>query len=209
MNKRALAIMALCGAVMMTLQGCVGLVVGGAVAGAMSAADRRTLGAQTEDKTILVKGENRMHEVIGDNGHVNVTSYNRRVLLTGEVRDEATKQLAEREMKAIENVVSVTNELEVAGPSSMTSRSNDTLITGKVKAALVDNKQVSANTIKVVTERGIVYLMGIVTEHEGAIAAEVARNVGGVQKVVKVFEYISEEDLKKYPASQALTQQPL
>ena len=195
---RVLAAAALCGAVVIGLEGCVGLLFGGAITGAMAAADRRTLGAQTEDKTIVVKGEARMHQLFGDDAHINVNSYNRRVLLTGEVKDDAMKQSAEREAKALDNVASVINELEIAGLSGMTARSSDALITGKVKAALVDNKQISASIVKVVTERGAVYLMGLVSDREGAIAAEVTRGVGGVQKVVKVFEYIPEEEAEKF-----------
>ena len=193
---RPLAKAILCGALLASLSGCVGMVVGGAVMGAVAAADRRTIGAQTEDKGIAIKAEMRVSKVTGDGGHVNVTSYNRKVLLTGEVRDEAMKAAVEREVRTVENVVSVVNELEIAGPSSYTSRSNDALITTKVKASLVDMKTVSAVSFKVVTERGTVYLMGIVTQREGNIAAQVAQGVSGVQRVVKIFEYISEEDLK-------------
>jgi len=202
MNKwtritRPLAAAVLCGAVVASLQGCVEMAVGSAVVGTLSATDRRTFGAQTEDKAIVFKGETRVPNVVGNAGHVNVTSFNRKVLITGEVRDEAMKAAVEREIGAIEGVQSIVNELEVAGVSSFTSRSNDSLITGKVKAAFVDARDLSANSIKVVTERGVVYLMGRVTQREGQQAAEVARGVGGVHKVVKVFEYISEEDLRQ------------
>ena len=177
-----------------SLSGCVGLAVGGAVATALSANDRRTIGMQTEDKAINIKAEIKMQQLTGENSHVNVTSYNRKVLLTGEVRDQAMKEAAEREVRAIENVVSVINELEIAGPSSYTSRSNDALITTKVKASLVDMKTVSATAFKVTTERGVVYLQGLVTQREGNIAADVAKGVPGVVKVVKIFEYIADED---------------
>ncbi|KRB87827.1 BON domain-containing protein [Noviherbaspirillum sp. Root189] len=202
MNKwtritRPLAAAVLCGVVVTSLQGCVEMAVGSAVVGTLSATDRRTFGAQTEDKAIVFKGETRVPSVVGNAGHVNVTSFNRKVLLTGEVRDEAMKAAVEREVGAIEGVQSIVNDLEIAGTSSFTSRSNDSLITGKVKAAFVDARDLSANSIKVVTERGVVYLMGRVTQREGQLAAEVARGVNGVQKVVKVFEYISEEDLRQ------------
>ncbi|WP_107869542.1 BON domain-containing protein [Pseudoduganella sp. UC29_71] len=187
------------GAVLLSsLSACVPLVVGGAVGGTLAASDRRTFGAQTEDKAIAVKTEVKLPNLVGDAGHVNVASFNRRVLLTGEVRDQAMKDNVEREVRGIEGVLSVTNELEIAGPSSYTSRSNDALITTKVKASLVDMKDISANSFKVVTERGNVYLMGRVTQREGNIAADVARGVSGVYKVVKVFEYISEEEWKQY-----------
>ncbi|MGX9216967.1 BON domain-containing protein [Massilia varians] len=177
-----------------SLSGCVAMAVGGAATAVLSANDRRTLGMQTEDKAINVKAELKLRELTGENGHINVTSYNRKVLLTGEVRDDAMKQAAEREVRTIDNVVSVINELEIAGPSSYTSRSNDALITTKVKASLVDKKTVSATAFKVTTERGIVYLQGLVTAREGNIAADVAKGVPGVVKVVKIFEYIADED---------------
>jgi osmotically-inducible protein OsmY len=184
----------------------VAVVAGGVVAGAVSATDRRTLGAQTEDKAIAVKAETRLPQIVGDAGHVNINSYNRKVLLTGEVRDEAMKRAVENEVRSITNVDNVINELEVAGPSSYTSRSSDTLITSKVKLSLADKKTVSANSFKVVTERGNVYLMGLVTQREGNIAAQVAQGVSGVMRVTKIFEYISEEDLRAMQPQQQASQ---
>jgi osmotically-inducible protein OsmY len=198
--RRPLATAVLCGAVAAGLQGCIGMAVGTAVMGTLAATDRRTLGAQTEDKAITVKGETRVANLIGDAGHVNVASFNRKVLLTGEVRDEAMKAAVEREVSGIDGVQSIVNELEVMGSSSFTSRSNDTLITGKVKASFVDSKELYANSIKVVTERGVVYMMGRLTQREGELAANLASSVGGVQKVVKVFEYISDDELKRMTA---------
>ncbi|MDB5958955.1 MAG: transporter [Massilia sp.] len=195
----------LCGTLLASLSGCVAMVAGSAVMGAVATADRRTLGAQTEDKAIAVKAEFQIPKIAGDDAHVNVNSFNRKVLLTGEVRDEAMKAAVEREVRAISNVESVINELEIAGPSSYTQRSSDALVTGKVKASLIDKKTVSAVSFKVVTERGTVYLMGMVTQREGNIAAEVAKGVSGVQRVVKIFEYISEEDLKSLQPQQAST----
>lgn len=201
--RRPLATIALCGAVAISLQGCIEMAVGGAVAmGGLSASDRRTLGAQTEDKAIALKAGNRIGNLIGDNGHVNINSYNRKVLLTGEVPDEKMKAAVEREAAAIEGVLSVVNELEISGTSSVTSRTSDTIITGKVKASLVDAKDISANLYKVVTERGTVYLMGRVTQREGRIAGEVASGVSGVTRVVKVFEYIEEDKVPQAQASQ-------
>jgi osmotically-inducible protein OsmY len=190
-------------ALLASLSGCVGMMLGGAVMGTVAAVDRRTLGAQTEDKTITVKAELKIPKITGENGHVNIASYNRKVLLTGEVRDEAMKAAVEREVRTIEGVEGVVNELEIAGPSSYTSRSNDALITTKVKASLVDMKTISATSFKVVTERGTVYLMGRVTQREGNIAADVAKGVSGVNRVVKIFEYISEEDLRLMQPQQA------
>ena len=195
--QRPLATALLCGAMLTSLTGCIELMVGGAVMGGVAAADRRTLGAQTEDKSIALKGESRIPSIVGDAGHVNVTSFNRRVLLTGEVRDDAMKNAVEREVRNIEGVESVANELIIAGPASYTSRSNDALITTKVKASLVDMKTISAASFKVVTENATVFLMGRVTQREGTVAADVARGVGGVQKVVKLFDYISEAELKQ------------
>lgn len=204
--QRPVAIALLGGALMSSLSGCVGLVVGGAVAGTMAASDRRTFGAQTEDKTIAVKASTRLRNILDDTGHVNVNSFNRKVLITGEVPDQAKKDAVEREVKAIEGVQSVTNELAIAGPASYTSRSNDTLLTTKVKASLVDAKDISANSFKVVTERGEVYLMGRVTQFEANRATEIARGVSGVTKVVRVFEYISEDEYKQYQSTPAPAQ---
>jgi osmotically-inducible protein OsmY len=200
---RPLALTLLCGAMLTSLSGCVGLIVGGAVGGTMAATDRRTLGAQTEDKAIAVKADVKMQHTAGPNGHVNVNSFNRRVLLTGEVPDQSTKDAVEREVRALDGVLSVSNELAIAGAASYTSRSNDALITTKVKASLVDMKDISAASYKVVTERGIVYLMGRVTQREGAIGADVARGVSGVNQVVKMFEYISDEEWRSYQTKPA------
>jgi osmotically-inducible protein OsmY len=201
--KKTVLTAALLGSLLVSLQGCVAVLAGGMVAGAVSATDRRTLGAQTEDKAIAVKAETHLPQIVGDAGHVNINSYNRKVLLTGEVRDEAMKQAVEKDVRGITNVDNVINELEVAGPSSYTSRSSDTLITSKVKLSLADKKTVSANSYKVVTERGNVYLMGLVTQREGNIAADVAKGVSGVMRVTKIFEYISEEDLRTLQPQQA------
>jgi osmotically-inducible protein OsmY len=193
----------LCAALLASLSGCVEMVVGSAVMGAVATADRRTLGAQTEDKAITLKAEFQVPKIVGSAGHVNIASFNRKVLLTGEVRDEEMKAAVEREVRGITAVESVVNELEIAGPASYTSRSSDALVTAKVKASLVDKKTVSAVSFKVVTERGNCYLMGIVTQREGNIAAQVAQGVNGVQRVVKIFEYISEEDLRAMQPQQA------
>jgi osmotically-inducible protein OsmY len=193
---RPLAKAILCAALLTSLSGCVEMMVGGAVMGAVATADRRTLGAQTEDKTITVKAELRVPKIAGADAHVNIASFNRKVLLTGEVKDEATKARVESEVRSIDGVLSVANELEIAGPASYTSRSSDALVTTKVKASLVDMKTISATSFKVVTERGTVYLMGRVTQREGQVAADVARGVSGVQKVVKILEYITEDELR-------------
>lgn len=204
--QRPLMLSLLCAALAGSLSGCFAVVAGGAVTGTLAAADRRTLGAQTEDKAIEVKSEVNLPKIVGDAGHVNVNSFNRRALITGEVRDEAMKDAVEREVRGIQGVISVSNELEIAGPSSFTSRSNDALLTTKVKASLVDTKDISANSFKVTTERGAVYLMGRVTQREGQVAADVARGVNGVNKVVKIFEYISEDEWRSYQPKPSTTQ---
>ena len=193
---RPVAQAAMCAALLGSLSGCVGGMLGGAAAGALATADRRTLGAQADDKSIAVKADLRLPAITGEDVHINVNSFNRKVLLTGEVRDAAMKAAVEREVRAIDGVQSVLNELVAAGPSTYTQRSNDALITTKVKASLVDMKTISATSFKVITERGVVYLMGRVTQREGQVAADVARGVSGVNQVVKVLEYISDEELK-------------
>lgn len=185
------------------LQGCVAVVVGGAVMGTLAATDRRTFGAQTEDKAIVLKGEMAVKRALGDAAHVNVNSFNRRALLTGEVADEAARQAAEKEIKSIQGVMSVQNELAISGLSNFSSRSSDIVITTKVKASLVDAKDLYSSAFKVITEAGDVYLMGRVTQREGNVAASIAAGVAGVRKVVKVFEYISEDELKTLLAKPA------
>ncbi|HTP73643.1 MAG TPA: BON domain-containing protein [Burkholderiaceae bacterium] len=196
---RALVVTAVVAA--LQLAGCAPLVVGGAmVGGTMVYVDRRTTGAQVEDQTIEVKSANRATEVGGDRAHVNVTSYNRTVLLTGEAPTEADRTAIEQAVQRVENVRSTVNELAVALPSSLSTRSNDSFLTTKVKATFVDAKDLQANAIKVVTERGNVYLMGRVTEREATRATDLARTVSGVQKVVRVFEIISEAELAELTA---------
>ena len=179
------------------LVGCAPLVVGAAVVGgAMVVTDRRSSGAQVDDEVIEAKASGRIGEALpGDNVRVNTTSYNRMVLLTGEVPKEGDKTTAEQVVARIDNVVSVVNELTVGPPNSFNEKTKAAFISTKVKASLVDAKDVFANQIKVVTHRGVVYLMGRVTEREATRAAEIARGVSGVVKVVKVFESLSEAEL--------------
>ena len=179
------------------LSACVPLVMGGAAVGTLVAVDRRTSGTQLEDEGIEFRAANRLHGLYGDRAHVNVTSWNRQVLLTGEVPTQEDRQKAEQTLREVENVRSVVNDLVVAPPSSLSQRSNDTLITGKVKASFVDAKDLVSAAFKVVTERGVVYLMGRVTQREATRATEIARGVSGVTKVVRVFEIISEEELRR------------
>ncbi len=193
--QRRLGAIALALAAAGTLNGCALLVGGAMVGGTMMMADRRTSGAQVEDQGIEMKSASRVREVIGSAGHVNVTSYNRQLLLTGEVPAEADKAAIEAAIARTENLRTVVNDLAVMAPSSIGGRSNDTLITSKVKASLVDAKDIISSAFKVVTERSVVYLMGRVTEREANRATDVARGVPGVEKVVRVFEVVSEAEL--------------
>ncbi len=179
------------------LSACVPLVMGGAAVGTLVAVDRRTSGTQLEDEGIEFRSANRLHGLYGDRAHVNVTSWNRQALLTGEVPTQEDRQKVEQTVREVENVRSIVNDLVVAPPSSLSQRSNDTLITGKVKASFVDAKDLTSPAFKVVTERGVVYLMGRVTQREATRATEIVRGVSGVTKVVRVFEIISEEELSR------------
>lgn len=195
-TKRLLTTLAISVTLAGSLTACFPVIVGGAVMGSLVATDRRTSGTQLEDEGIELRAASRVRENLGERVHVNVNSYNRRVLLTGEVPSLQDVQLVEQVVSRVENVQSVVNELAVLGNATLTQRSSDTLVTGKVKAGLVDTKDLYANAFKVVTERGTVYLMGRVTEREANRATEVARSTGGVQKVVRVFEFITEDELR-------------
>ncbi|MBX3626811.1 MAG: BON domain-containing protein [Rhizobacter sp.] len=178
------------------LSGCAALLVGGAVVGgSLLATDRRSSGTQLDDQAIEFKANSRIRDLLGDKGHVNATSYNRLLLLTGEVPTEADRTNIEQALSRIDNVKSVVNELAPMFASSLSQRSNDALVTSKVKATLVDAGDVSSNAFKVITERGVVYLMGRVTEREAERAADLTRSISGVQKVVKVLEIVSEAEL--------------
>ncbi len=180
------------------VSGCVPLVVGGAAVGtAMMVSDRRTSGAQLDDEGIEFRANNRIQEAIGDSGHVSVTSYNRIVLLTGEVPNAQARERIGDVVARVDNVKTVANETVVDFPSSIGQRSSDTVTTGRVKAALVDTRNLQSRVIKVVTERGVTYLMGLVTQREADIATEVTRNVPGVNKVVRVFQVVSEAEMAR------------
>lgn len=181
---------------------CAPLVVGGAVVGtALMTTDRRTVGAQTEDQGIEIKAALRLREAMGSRTHINVQSYNRVLLLSGEVRSDEDKREAERIAAGVENVTRVINELQVGFLSTVTSRSNDLLLAGKIKATLIDAKTLQSNAFNVVVERGEVYLLGIVTEREANLATELIRGIPGVVKVVRLMEILGEEELgKRTPA---------
>jgi osmotically-inducible protein OsmY len=186
-----LAALALAAALAGSLSACVPLVVGGAAVSAMVAVDRRTSGAQLVDEGIVLR------DAFGAAAHFNITSYNRQVLLTGEVPDEAAKQRAEQIVSRVENVRTIVNELAIGGTSTIVQRSSDVLITGKVKASLVDAKDLYAGAFKVVTESSTVYLMGRVTQREADRATAIARQVSGVQRVVRIFELIGNDELRR------------
>jgi len=180
-----------------SLSACAPLIVGGAVMTSVMVTDRRTTGTQVEDESIEIKVASAVRQDLGDRVHLNVTSFNRQVLLSGEVRTAADKERAEKLASSQENVNAVVNDLVVMPVSSLTQRSKDIVITGRIKAAFVDAKDLQVNAFKVVTERGIVYLMGRVTAREAKRATDIARGMSGVAKVVRVFEEIPEQELQR------------
>jgi osmotically-inducible protein OsmY len=185
-------------AVLLASTGCVPLVIGGAaLGGASMVSDRRTSATQLEDQAIELKAANRLRDVVGDRAHVTVTTYNRAVLLTGEIFKEEDRAQIEQAVRKVDNVKSVSAEdLTVAWPSSAADRSNDILLTAKVKASLVDAAGVSVGAFKIQTDRRVVYLFGRVTEAEATRAVDLARGVQGVQKVVRMVEIITADELK-------------
>lgn len=203
--KRLITVLTLSGLLIgsaSALSGCATAFIGAtAITAAVAAVDRRTIGTQIEDKTIQLRAASELAEQLGEGAHVNVTVFNRKILLTGEAPNKFTKNRAEGAVSNILNVKSVVNDIKIAGASSATSRSNDTLITGKVKTALLNAKNVPGNSLKVTTEAGSVYLMGIATQSEAARAAQVAAGVSGVQRVVKVVDIISESSLSNMAKS--------
>ena len=178
------------------LNACAPLMVAGMAGSALVATDRRTSGTQLEDETIEFRGSARVRDMFGEKVHVNITSFNRQVLLTGEVPTERDRQTIVGMVEKLENVKSVVNELAVMPVTSVSSRSGDLVVTGKIKASLIDSRDLFANAFKVVTERNTAYVMGRVTQREADSATNVIRNVSGVNKVVRLFEIISEEELR-------------
>ena len=183
------------------LSACVPLVVGGAavVGAGMVATDRRSSGAQVDDQGIELRASARVREIANDQMYVSVTSFNRQVLLTGAVGNEADRRRVEDVVRRVDNVRSVVNELTIGPPSTFQQRSSDTLIVGKIKASLLDAKDVFANSFKVVVDRGTVYLMGLATRRETDRATDIARGVSGVETVVRVVEIVSEAELAGQP----------
>ena len=187
------------------LTACVPLVVGGAVAGgSLVAIDRRTSGVQLDDEAIELRAASRIRSELGTRVRVSVTSYNRQVLLTGEVPNLQDRQLVEQVVSRVDNVASVVNELAVLNSPSLVERSSDALLTGRVKAMLLDTRDLQSNAFKVVTERGTTYLMGRVTQREADRATEVVRSTPGVQKVIRIFEIISQEELMRIQSSSSV-----
>jgi osmotically-inducible protein OsmY len=173
------------------LEGCVGAAVVGVGAGALMIVDRRASETYIADQSMEIRAASRISEKYGDKVHVNATSYNRMILLTGEVPTAEIKADVEKIVAGVPDVKSISNELAIAGPSGYGVRSNDSYITSKVKARFVDAGKFSAHVVKVVTEAGVVFLLGIVTQAEADAAVEITRTTGGVLKVVRVFEIIS------------------
>jgi osmotically-inducible protein OsmY len=198
-RNRYLALSALI--VIFGLQGCPAVIGLGGMAAVSALEDRRSTGTQLDDNAIESRANSRIDERIGERGHINVTAFNRAVLLTGEAWDEATRAEAEKLVAELPNVRSVMNEIQVSGLSSGTSRANDTALTAKVKGRLMNVQGLNPTHVNVVTEAGVVYLLGLVTEAEAETATELARTTGGVRKVVKVFEYCksTEEPCKPPP----------
>ena len=180
-----------------SLSGCAPAVLGGVAMSTLVATDRRTSGTQLEDEGIELRSFGRIRESIGDRANITVTSYNRQVLLTGQIPNAQDKPLVHKIVSGVDNVRAIVNELEVQPNATLTQRSTDALTRGLVKASMIDAKDVFANSFKVVVERGTVYLMGRVTQREADRATEIARGTRGVEKVVRVLEIISEEELKR------------
>jgi osmotically-inducible protein OsmY len=202
MKKKLLAALLLGATVLPALQGCFPVVAAGVGTGVMATLDRRSLGTQTEDESIEWKAGSRVGDKLRDRGHFNFTSYNRKVLITGEVASEDYKAEAERIVGGIANVQGVHNELVVGPSSSLTDRSNDSFITSKVKSRSVDNGKFNPLHVKVVTEAGTVFLLGMLTQAEADAAIQVARTTSGVRKVIPLFETITPAKARELDVSQ-------
>ena len=190
MNRALLAALSVLAVSLCLLSGCVPVLIAGAAGGAaMVATDRRSAGAQVDDESIELKITTQASSEFGERIHLNVTSYNGIVLLTGEVPDQAALASVGNLAKNTEKVRVVHNEMVIGPNSDFSARSNDTYITSKVKTRMIEANKFPPNVVKVVTERGVVYLMGIVSKEEGDAAAEIAATTAGVARVVKFFQY--------------------
>ena len=195
--RKSLAWAALAIGTLAAAQGCIPVIVGGTGMAVAMASDRRSSGTYVEDEGIEWKANKWINDRLGDKVHVNATSFNRKLLITGEAFNQESLEEAGRLAAAVDNVREVVNELRVAPTSTFGARSNDSYISSKVKARFVDQKEFHVQQVKVTTEAGTVYLMGLVSRREGDAATEIARTTNGVQKVVRVFEYISEEEARR------------
>ena len=203
MKKRILAALLLGATIVPALQGCIPLVATGVTTGVLATFDRRSIGTQTEDESIEWKAASRVGEKLGDAAHINVTSYNRKVLMTGEVPSAEAKAEAERILLEVPNVQGVYNELTVAPVTSYSDRSNDAFITSKVKSRFVDSGKFNAVHVKVVTEAGLVFLLGMVTQPEADSAISVARTTTSVKKVVNLLEIITPAKARELDVTQS------
>jgi len=195
--RKPLAWAALSIGTLVAAQGCIPVIVGGTGMAVAMVSDRRSSGTYVEDEGIEWKAGKWINERLGDKVHANATSFNRKLLITGEAFNEASRDEAGRLAAAVDNVREVVNELRIAPTSTFGARSNDSYISSKVKARFVDQKDFHIQQVKVITEAGTVYLMGLVSRQEGDAATEIARTTNGVQKVVRVFEYISEDEARR------------
>jgi osmotically-inducible protein OsmY len=196
LKRQTLKLIAL-GAGASILTGCFPLVAGGMAGGALVIVDRRNPGTQAIDRGIQLEAESFLIKKYGDNIHVNVSVFNRRVLLTGETRTEVIKNSVEADVKNMKNVTAIFNEMVAAPISGLSARANDSYLTSRIKGAFVATEGIPSNSMKVITEASKVYLMGIVTDSEANRAVEIARSVPGVKQVTKVFDLISEADKKR------------
>jgi osmotically-inducible protein OsmY len=208
MKSRTLILLA---ALVPLLAGCFGAAAVGMGAGALVFADRRQAETILTDEGIEIRAANRVSERYSDRVHINITSYNRTVLLTGEVPDDATRSQIDAIVAGVQNVKRLQNELQVGPVSSLTTRGKDAYITSNVKARFIDGQQFAANHVKVITENGVVYLLGLVTQREADAAVQIARTSAEVKKVVRVFEIISDTEAKRLdppPAPPKQAEQP-
>jgi len=198
MNKNLIALLV----AVTALSGCEVAVLGAIGGGAYTAfEDRRSSGMRIDDEAIEIRVSSRVDERFGDKAHVNVTAFNGAVLVTGEVPSDQARADVEKIITGVPNVRGVTNELQVGAPSSLGARTNDAFITSKIKARFLDAKKFNPVHVKVVTEAGVVYLFGVVTDKEAEAAVDIARTTGGVRKVVKIFEYCRPEDAACRPST--------
>lgn len=208
MKKNVIAALLLGATVLPALQGCFPMVAAGVTTGVLATMDRRSLGTQTEDESIEWKSSSRVGDKLGEKAHLNFTSFNRKVLMTGEVPSSGDKAEAERIVTGITNVQGVYNELTVGPVSSYSERSNDSFITSKVKSRSVDSGKFNPVHVKVVTEAGVVFLLGMVTQPEADSAIGVARTTAGVKKVVTLLEIITPAQARELDLTQSSNGKP-